>query len=225
MIWAALLADGARALARAGRWQEAAQRAAAHRGVGRRPLDGRQVTILALAQNGQPEQAAALVEQSVTLEPWERAVQSLLRVHCLRAAGADASLHISPMLTTVLYVLRQPDPSTAVFRARAGMIALGLAHQHDDPQVQALHEALIDSAFGDTYVARDALAHRILPEKTTAGQARDLADLVRASGLGAGAIPEPMYGDLMDAAASAEDQLRADLDQLNADSRGSTAAS
>ncbi len=225
VIWAALLADGARALARAGRWQEAAQRAAAHRGVGRRPLDGRQVTILALAQNGQPEQAAALVEQSVTLEPWERAVQSLLRVHCLRAAGADASLHISPMLTTVLYVLRQPDPSTAVFRARAGMIALGLAHQHDDPQVQALHEALIDSAFGDTYVARDALAHRILPEKTTAGQARDLADLVRASGLGAGAIPEPMYGDLMDAAASAEDQLRADLDQLNADSRGSTAAS
>jgi hypothetical protein len=60
-VWAALLADGTRALTQAGRWREAAEHAATHRGVGLRLLDGRQVIILALAQNGQADQAAALV--------------------------------------------------------------------------------------------------------------------------------------------------------------------
>ncbi|MGH3933742.1 MAG: hypothetical protein ACRDS1_01950 [Pseudonocardiaceae bacterium] len=208
LVWAALLGDGARALAQAGRWREAAERAAAHRGVGVRLLDGRQVTILALAQNGQADQAAALVEQSTTTEPWEQAVQSLLRIHCQRAAGADVERHVAAMLTTVLTLLQQPDPSTAVFRTRVGVIALDLANIHGAPQLSQLHAALIATAYSDTYAARDALAHPLPRQAMTAGQHRDLAELTHASGLDSGTIPEPLYGDLMAAVSSAEDQLR-----------------
>jgi hypothetical protein len=56
LTWAALLAEGTRALLHAGQWQQAAEMAAAQRGVGHRLLDGRQVTILALAHNGDNEQ-------------------------------------------------------------------------------------------------------------------------------------------------------------------------
>ncbi|MGQ0775399.1 MAG: hypothetical protein ACT4NY_13405 [Pseudonocardiales bacterium] len=71
LLWAALLADGARALALAGHWQEAAEHAAAHRGIGTRLLDGRQVTILSLVDRGDHDRAAAMVQDSVTAQPWE----------------------------------------------------------------------------------------------------------------------------------------------------------
>ncbi|MGH3931829.1 MAG: hypothetical protein ACRDTF_17850 [Pseudonocardiaceae bacterium] len=178
-----------------------------------RLLDGRQVTILALAQNGQADQAAALVEQSATTEPWEQAVQSLLRIHCRRAAGADVERHVAAMLTTVLTLLQQPDPSTAVFRTRVGVIALDLATIHGAPQLSQLRAALITTAYSDTYAARDALAHPLPRQAMTAGQHRDLAELAHASGLDSGTIPEPLYGDLMAAVSSAEDQLRVLLDR------------
>ena len=46
-MWSVLLADGTRALTRAGRWAEALQHAHQHKGIGDRLLDGRQVAILA----------------------------------------------------------------------------------------------------------------------------------------------------------------------------------
>jgi hypothetical protein len=101
-----------------------------------------------------------LVEQSTTAEPWEQTVQSLLRIHCQRATGADAGRHVGAMLTTVLTLLHQPDPSTVVFRTRVGLVALDLANTHSDPQLPKLCAALIATAGSDTYAARDALAHR-----------------------------------------------------------------
>jgi hypothetical protein len=225
LVWAALLADGTRALTQAGRWQEAADHVATHRGVGLRLLDGRQVTIVALARNGQADQAACLVEQSTTPEPWERAVQSVLRTYCQRATGAKIGSHVTAMLTTVLTLLEQPDLSTAVFRARAGMIALDLADAHRDRQVSQLRAALIATAHNDTYAARDALAHPLLRHAMTVNQHRDLAELLHASGLGTGTIPEPLYSDLMTAVSTAEDQLRILLDRdvpRNESSRNAT---
>src|SRR5262249_26609269 len=102
LLWAALLADGARALAQAGRWQEAADPATAHRGVGARLLDGRQVTILALVDRHQPDRAAGLVDDSVTEQPWELAVASALRVYCQHAAGTTVTRDVEIMLSRVL---------------------------------------------------------------------------------------------------------------------------
>jgi hypothetical protein len=133
LIWAVLLADGTRALALAGRWREAADHTAEHRGVGRRLLDGRQAHILALVQDGQADKAAVMVEQSTIAEPWEHAVQGLLRVMCLRAAGTGSGHHVATMLAAARALTQEQDRSTSVMRTRTGMIALDLAGTSDDP--------------------------------------------------------------------------------------------
>lgn len=51
-LWRVLLADGTRALATEGRWSEALAHIEAHRGVGKRMLDGRQVAVLASLVRG-----------------------------------------------------------------------------------------------------------------------------------------------------------------------------
>ena len=79
LTWTALLADGTRALAQAGRWKEAAAHSALYRGTGARLLDGRQAAILALLADGQASQAAQMTEQATVTEPWEHAVQAVFR--------------------------------------------------------------------------------------------------------------------------------------------------
>jgi hypothetical protein len=214
LTWAALLADGTRALALSGRWKEAASHSAAHRGTGRRLLDGRQVAILALAHDGQTDKAAVMVEQSTIAEPWERAVQSLLRVLCLHTAGTDAGHHVPTMLVIARALSHEQDRSTVVTRARIGMIALDLAGASDGPQSCPLRAALITAASGDAYAARDALTHRQICRYLTTGQRRDLHDLVQACGLGTGTIPEGLREQLMAAVDSAETTLRKELKHL-----------
>ena len=213
LIWAALLADGTRALALAGRWKEAASHAAAHRGTGQRLLDGRQAAILALVQDGQAGNAAATVEQSTIAEPWEHAVQSLLRVMCLRAAGTGSGQHVPTMLAAARALAQEPDRSTAVMRTRAGMIALDLAETSDDPQSRPLREALIATAAGDAYAARDMLVHHQVRQYLTTAQRRGLHNLVRACGLGAGTIPERLHTQMVAAVDFAETTLRRELEQ------------
>ncbi|MBT2369318.1 hypothetical protein J7E88_29445 [Streptomyces sp. ISL-10] len=53
-LWSVLLADGTRALTTAGRWTEALAHVEAHRGIGQRMLDGRQVAVLAALATGDP---------------------------------------------------------------------------------------------------------------------------------------------------------------------------
>ncbi|MFI9630101.1 hypothetical protein [Streptomyces sp. NPDC052042] len=206
LVWAALLADGTRALTRADRWREAADAAAAHRGVGTRLLDGRQTLILALAQNGQHDEATDLVEGSRPTEPWEEAVQHLLRTLCRDAAGAVPAAHLDGMLTAVL-ALQQPAPGTAVFRTRVGVTALLLAMGHTDEQIPTLHTGILALAHADGYAARDALTHPQLRRAMTAGQRHALTRLVRAVGLDAGTIAAPLRSDLMRAVTSAQDRL------------------
>ena len=211
LIWAALLADGTRALALAGRWREAASYAAAHRGTGQRLLDGRQATILALTQEGQFDQAATMVEESAIAQPWERAVQSLLRALCPRAAGTDASRHVTAMLTDALALVQGLDRSTVVMRTRTGIIALDLAGTAHDLRSLPLHEALITTAANDAYAARDILGHPRMGESLAAGQRSELRNLTLGSGLGTGTIPEPLHSRLMAAVGCAETVLSREL--------------
>ncbi|MGH8904672.1 MAG: hypothetical protein ACRDYA_24070, partial [Egibacteraceae bacterium] len=212
LLWAALLADGARALALAGRWQHAAEHAAAHRGVGTRLLDGRQVTILSLVDRGKRDRATAMVEDSVIAEPWEQAVASLLRVYCRREAGGDTQ-DTAAMLDHALGLVQQAEPSTAVFRARVGMTALDLADGYGSAQVPRLRAAIITAASADAYPAREALAHPLLRPVMTTDQEQALTAVVEASGLGRGAMPQGLLDDLMALVALAENQLRTLLDR------------
>jgi len=211
LIWTALLADGTRALALAGRWQEAADHAATHRGIGNRLLDGRQAAILALLHDGQPGEATVMVEQSTITEPWEHAAQSLLRVLCLHTAGTDTGHHVATMLVTARTLMQERDRSTTVTRTRIGMTALDLAGTQDDPQSRPLSAALVATAAGDGYAARDALSHHRICQSLTTGQRQHLQDLVRACGLAAGTIPERLHDQLMTAVSCAETTLKKGL--------------
>jgi hypothetical protein len=205
LIWAALLADGTRALARAGRWREAADRAAEHRGVGNRLLDGRQAAILALLHEGEIDRAAAAVEQSAISEPWEHAVQSLLRVLCLRAAGADAVHHRVTMLAACRALAQEQEPSTAAPRTRAALIALELAAISD--KTDPLRAAALSAASGDAYAARDVLTHPQMRASLTTQQRRGLDELVRDCGLGTGTITPKLYDQMTAAVEDAEAAL------------------
>jgi hypothetical protein len=211
LIWAALLADGTRALAQAGRWTQAASHATRHRGVGNRLLDGRQATILALLHDGQASQAATMVEHSTIAEPWEHTIQTLLRVLCLHAAGAGASHHVATMLACARALAEEQDRSTALMRTRTGIIALDLTTTSHAPHTRPLRAALIATAATDAYAARDVLAHHQLRPALTSGQRRDLHHLVRACGLGAGTIPERLHNQLTAAADRAETTLTTEL--------------
>ncbi|WP_033037095.1 hypothetical protein [Streptomyces monomycini] len=211
LVWAALLADGTRALAQAGRWREAAEAATAHRGVGTRLLDGRQITIVALAQSGRHDEATALVTDSRPAEPWEDVVQSLLRVLCRYATDCVPATHIDDMFTKALAL--QPKPGTTVFRTRVDITALFLAAPRPNAQVPPLHADVLAMAHTDGYAARDALTQPQLRCAMTTSQRRTLTGLVRAAGLDAGTVPEPLRSDLLRAAAMAQNQLRLCLER------------
>ncbi|MFI1884589.1 hypothetical protein [Streptomyces jumonjinensis] len=120
-LWTTLLIDGARALARIGRWTEAADAMSAHRGVGNRLLDGRQITITALMERGLDQQALDMIDTTTPTEPWENAIAALLRAHCRSASSLlphpDLD-HVLRETATLLtgprtLVRRVPDPSRA----------------------------------------------------------------------------------------------------------------
>jgi hypothetical protein len=204
LTWTALLADGTRALAQAGRWKEAAGHAAAYRGTGARLLDGRQATILALLADKQASQAAQVVEQSTVTEPWEHAVQAVLRVLCQQAAGQDPDPGIATMITATLALAQVHDLATAVARARIGLTALDLAGRSDTMQAPAVRAALITAGNADAYVARDLLASQHANWSLTSAQRSRLQTLVRACGLDAGVIPGHLHDQLTTAVGRAE---------------------
>jgi hypothetical protein len=211
LVWTTLLADGTRALAVAGRWQEAARHAAAHRGIGKRLLDGRQATILAHLECGHADTAVALVARSAVTEPWEHALQALLRVLCMDTAGAGAGHHVVAMLGTAGDLARDPDRTTTVSRARIGMLALDLAWPSNELLSQSLRASLITSASYDGHTAQDVLSHYQVGPYLTTGQRQHLQDLVQSCGLGVGSMPEQLHEKLMAAVHRAETTVKTEL--------------
>lgn len=193
LVWTALLADGTRALTAAGRWHEAAQHAAAHRGIGHRLLDGRQTTILALLHNGSPDQAEAMVEASTIKDPWEHAVQAILQVLCQRsrANGAPKPDSIPQMLSKAHALIT--EASSPVFRVRAVLTALELAG--DDARRGPLPAQVLAAAAADARAAKDALTHPVARHAPTARERQQLETSIRTAGLEAGRIPQTLTGE------------------------------
>jgi hypothetical protein len=200
LTWTALLADGTRALARAGRWAEAAERATALRGTGTRLLDGRQAAILALLTSGHPSQAAAIAKKSEPTQPWEHTVQDVFRVLCQRATGDTLEPATTAMLTTACTLVQTQDTATAAARTRIGLVALDLADPGDPVHRSVLRDALIASGHADGYAARDLLASPSMSKTITSAQRLDLEALVRTCGLSAGVIPCHLRTQVTDAA-------------------------
>jgi hypothetical protein len=206
LTWTALLADGIRALARTARWEEAAEHADAYRGTGTRLLDGRQAAILSLLTSDHAEEAAQMVEQTSAAEPWEHAIQAVLRVLCQRATAHDPRPATATMIAATRQLIQVQDPATAVTRTRIGLAAVELAGD-TEPSQPSLITALIDTASTDAYAARDLLASTRVVKSLTSGQCSGLQALLLTSGLRAGTIPGHLHDQMTSAVSLAEAAL------------------
>ncbi|MFE3205919.1 hypothetical protein [Embleya sp. NPDC059237] len=208
-LWATVLIDGARALARIGRWTEAAETMAAHRGVGNRMLDGRQITIMSLMERGLDRQARAMIDTSVPTEPWEDTVAALLRAHC-----RPPRPHPDLALCEVLPVITPPRPG---HRRVPGPSRTDRARPEPRTREPAnltgirVKDALADVAALDAYAARDVLSHHPARSRLTPGQTRKLRAVLTASGLDAGHLCAAHAQALTAAVDKAEIALRRQL--------------
>jgi hypothetical protein len=204
-LWVTLLVDGARALARIGRWSEAAEAMAKHRGIGNRLLDGRQIKIMSLMEQGLDQQARDMIDATEPTEPWETVIGVLLRAHCRPAGTRVPQPDLDHALSETAVLLTRPDPSTAVFQTRAGLAALEL--DPIGPQAGTLREAVTAVARLDAHAAREVLHHPATRIALPAARAAALNAAITAAGLGTGALPAAHQHALTDAVTLAETEL------------------
>ncbi len=185
-LWTVVLADGVRALASQGRWQEAAAHADRHRGVGRRLLDGRQAAILARCATGDLASASAMLAASEPTEAWERVVGACLAVLC--SDGPEARRRAVDAMTAG-YLGMPPEPQARLFRVNLGTTVLGLS---DDGATQAsavgrrVAEEAVSS--GDGHIARRTLGDAQAARHLTSGERATLEAVRAAAGLGPDAL-------------------------------------
>ncbi|QBI56129.1 hypothetical protein [Streptomonospora litoralis] len=207
-LWVALLVDGARALARIGCWTQAAEAMTAHRGVGHRLLDGRQIMIMSLMERGLYQQARDAIEATAPTEEWENAIAALLQVACRPATAPASAQERDEALLGAGAVLTSPDPATALFQTRVGLAALELTHHHTGPHTAGLHDPIVDAARLDAYAARDTLTHPLVGAHLDEEQRSHLESIVAESGLGAGRLSPTHMETLTAASERAEAALR-----------------
>ncbi|MFF1602877.1 hypothetical protein ACFVYV_36305 [Streptomyces mirabilis] len=200
-LYVTLLVDGARALAQIGRWTEAADAMAQHRGIGNRLLDGRQIKIMALMEQGLDQQARDLIDTTQPAEPWERAIALLLHAHC---RPADAPV-LDRTLDAAVQLLAHPDPPTAAFQTRTGLSALEL--DRTGRHAARVLDSLVSVARLDAYAARDALHHSVAASALDDRATDALNAVIATAGLGSGVLSAHHQEALTGAVGHAETEL------------------
>lgn len=204
-LWTALLVDGARAQARSGRWTQAAEAMAQHRGIGNRLLDGRQIKIMSLMERGLDQQARDTINATQHTEPWETTIAQLLRLHCRPADTAVPRSDIVRLVTEITAEAETSKGATAVFHTRTGLATLTLTEHPQD--TGALIETLAHVAASDAHAARELLQHSLPGAGLATEQRRCLEGVVSAAGLGARLLPAHHARVLADAASRGEAAL------------------
>ncbi|SDL63575.1 hypothetical protein [Nonomuraea jiangxiensis] len=190
--WLQYLADGIRALAMAGRWDEAVTHAKVHNGVGVHLMEGRQAEIIAHCLHGASQAARNVLEECELTEPWERQVGA-----CLNVMSAGRSLSRDGHAMVQQFLGSEPIPGYAVFRARFGLAVATLTGAFDvctadRVLVQVAMEALQS---GDGYAARDVLGHHTVM-RLAGDHRRGLTELVASAGLGSESLPAPLLDSI-----------------------------
>ncbi|MFJ3422676.1 hypothetical protein ACIPN8_40840 [Streptomyces sp. NPDC086082] len=210
-LWRVLLADGTRSLTAEGRWAEALTHIEAHRGVGKRMLDGRQVAVLTALVEGDTAGTTALLAATMTGDPWEQAVTTSLSVLCRRDAGEPVDGPVAGLAAACLG--RQAEPGMTVFNTRLGLTVLDAIGSAEVPAahriVDDLHRRAMDSE--DGYAARENLAHSLFTAIATNQQVQHCRALVSACALGTGTIPDQLQGDLTAALRGTDEVIRGSL--------------
>lgn len=179
--WTVLLADGTRALTRAGRWNDALEHIQAHRGIGKRLLDGRQVAIITHVVNGNHDRALDLLHRSSVPQPWEKSIRACLNTLCRTLAGQDTRTSETAMSDHFLALAQQPTPPA--FHCRLGLCVLDLAEHAPRALITAeIARHVIQSR--DAHAARDALAHPSCRDHMSTVDLRELTSIIAAASLG-----------------------------------------
>ncbi|NYH77183.1 hypothetical protein FHR84_000497 [Actinopolyspora biskrensis] len=201
-LWTVLLADGTRALTRAGRWNDALEHLERHKGIGDRMLDGRQVAVLTRIVNDDHEHALDLLAHSSTPETWEQAVASYLTTLCLTTAERDTQPADTDMVERYLALPHQSTPP--VFRCRLGLCVLDLTN-HTPITTDIIRQAITAA---DAYAAHDVLTHPACAQNMSDTDQRALTHIITTAGLhhGEEAPAEPLT-ELTDAIARSETSL------------------
>jgi hypothetical protein len=197
-LQAVLLADETRALAQAGRWDQALQHVRDHHGIGQGLLDGRQIAIIAHHAAGDVRTSADLLDHTPTPTPWEAAVAASLTV----LTGRD----LPSATLSDRYLALDDDPMQVVFRTRLGLTILDLAGDQPDPRLAPAIQADVLQA-KDAYAARDVLAHPASASLISAPARDALSRLLDASGLGSGTMPPELLDALTATTTTAEASL------------------
>jgi hypothetical protein len=204
-LWVTLLVDGARALASTGRWTQAAEAMAQHRGIGNRLLDGRQIKIMSLMEQGLDQQARDMIDATQPTEPWENAIALVLRAHCRPAAVPDPRADLDHALSECAVLLTHPDPSTALFQTRTGLAALEL--DPNGPHASPISGLVAKVARLDAYAAREARNHPVARAALSTDQKDALSTVITAAGLGTGVLRTRHMQSLTNAVTLAESEL------------------
>jgi hypothetical protein len=206
-VWLQYLADGIRALALAGRWDDAVAHAAAYKGIGLHLMEGRQAVIIAHCLHGAWLTARAVLEDSTLTQPWEQQVASCLNMMCVDPNSATVSREITTMIEHFLG--HKPTPGYAVFRARLGLTVVTITSAADPDTAERVLAQVAAEAIeaGDGYAARDVLGYRSTLTNLTDEQREALSALVTGSGLGSGTLPEPLFDSLKNSVEVAKDVL------------------
>lgn len=211
-LWRVLLADGTRALTTQGRWSEALAHVEAHRGVGKRMLDGRQVAVLASLAAGDAAHTSALLAGTVPGEPWEQTVTACLSVLRRLDAGQPVCSHLAGLADTFLE--RAAEPGMTVFDIRLGLTTLDVIGYADLPAarriVEDLHRRVTETE--DGYAARENSAHPLFIELATDRQVRNCRALVRACALRTGTLPVRLRDELEAALSAGGSVIRESLE-------------
>jgi hypothetical protein len=209
-VWLHLVGDGVRALALAGRWEDAATHADTHRGIGLHLLEGRQAKILTHRLNGTSVEARTALAESTPTYPWELQVASCLEVIC--AEGTPTTRSVTTMIGHFLG--QRPTPGYAVFRAHLGMTVAALAAATDPDAAARVLAQTVEEVIEaeDGYAARDML--RLRPTQVVelpAAQDEALADLLNVSGLRTGTLPEPVLESVLSSVRTAGAAIAASI--------------
>ncbi|MBQ0926637.1 hypothetical protein [Saccharopolyspora endophytica] len=207
-LWSTVLIDGARALARAGCWTHAAETIAAHRGIGNRLLDGRQIKIMALLEQDHRSQATALIDSTIPSETWETAVGQLLRLSCRQGSSTDRRDQVDSAVDTTLALMNDTEPSTTAFRVRLGVTTLDLAGDLSTKTITQLRQTVVSAALSDAYAAREAMRNQTLCAQLTTEQKHQLTAVLAVSGLDQRTMSAGQDQDITTAVHHAEEHLR-----------------
>ncbi len=178
-----LLSDGTRALTITGRWTDAMTHVQRYDGIGATLRDGRQVAVVAHLIHGDTRAATAILDRTTIKHPWEELVRDLLHIWSTAADGDRSRVDHRELLDRASNMT--PGSGLSVFRTRLVLTALDLSTTVAAGLIDRLTSEVIQDQ--DAHAARDLLNHPAVgPEHHG-----PLRQMINASGLSLGHLPEP----------------------------------